>query len=89
MNLPVSPFPDDPRMTPLREGIAARHLAGTVEASDVADPQPYRVRAASVPLRRQPDPAGPYDTELICMGAAANGFGARRDGMAMSGISRC
>jgi hypothetical protein len=65
MDLPVSPFPDDPRMTPLRDGVAARRLAGAVEASELADPQPYRVRAATVPLRRQPDPAGPYDTELL------------------------
>ncbi len=53
MDLPVSPFPDDPRMTPLRDGVAARRLAGAVEASELADPQPYRVRAATVPLRRQ------------------------------------
>lgn len=65
MTLPRPPIPLDPRMTPLRDGIAARHLEGQVEAGRFVEAEPCRVRAFAVPLRRAPDPVGPYDTELL------------------------
>jgi hypothetical protein len=55
----------DRRLTPARPDLAARHLAGTVEAARFVDAAPCRVTAASAPMRAAPDPAAPFDTELL------------------------
>lgn len=55
----------DPRLIPARADLAARHLAGLVEAPRFADPMLYRVSAASVPLRARPDSLAPLATELL------------------------
>jgi hypothetical protein len=55
----------DRRLTPARPDLAARHLAGAVEASRFADPTPCRVTAGSTPMRAAPDPSAPFETELL------------------------
>lgn len=55
----------DRRITAFRPDLAARHLAGLVEAARFADPQPMRVVASSAPLRREPRPDAPLDTEAL------------------------
>ncbi|HET7410392.1 MAG TPA: NlpC/P60 family protein [Paracoccaceae bacterium] len=55
----------DRRLTPARPDLAARHLAGLVEAARFADPAPHRVAAASAPLRPAPDEGVGFDTELL------------------------
>ena len=55
----------DRRLTPARPDLAARHLAGSVEAARFADPTPCRVTAGTAPMRAAPDPAAPFDTELL------------------------
>ncbi len=60
----MSTIPDR-RITAFRPDLAARHLAGLVEAARFADPQPMRVVAPSAPLRREPRPDAPLDTEAL------------------------
>lgn len=55
----------DRRLTPARADLAARHLAGTVQAARFADPKPHRVMAAAAPLRPGPDAGAGLDTELL------------------------
>lgn len=55
----------DRRLTPARPDVAARHLAGVVEAARFADPAPHRVMAATAPMRARPDIGAPFDTELL------------------------
>lgn len=55
----------DRRLTPARPDLAARHLDGTVEALAFADPVPMRVVTPSAPLRREPRPDAPLDTEAL------------------------
>ncbi|MCU4181471.1 C40 family peptidase [Bosea sp. BH3] len=55
----------DRRITAFRPDLAARHLAGLVEAARFTDPQPMRVVAPSAPLRREPRPDAPLDTEAL------------------------
>ncbi|MGX5736248.1 C40 family peptidase [Bosea thiooxidans] len=55
----------DRRITAFRPDLAARHLAGLVAAARFADPQPMRVVAPSAPLRREPRPDAPLDTEAL------------------------
>lgn len=55
----------DRRLTPARPDLAARHLAGAVEAARFVDPTRCRVTAPSAPMRAVPDPAAPGDTELL------------------------
>lgn len=59
---PASP---DLRLTPARADIAAAHLRGIVEAPRYVAAERRRVAAASAPLRRKPDPAFAYDSELL------------------------
>ena len=56
----------DRRLTPARPDLAARHLQGLVEARAFVDPEPMRVAASSAPLRREPRPDAPLDTEALC-----------------------
>lgn len=55
----------DPRRTPARADLAARYLAGQVDAPRFSDPVLHRIKAASVPLRARPDAGAPLDTELL------------------------
>ncbi|MGX1790367.1 C40 family peptidase [Bosea sp. NPDC055332] len=55
----------DRRLTPARPDLAARHLDGKVEALAFADPIPMRVVTPSAPLRREPRPDAPLDTEAL------------------------
>jgi cell wall-associated NlpC family hydrolase len=55
----------DRRLTPARPDLAARHLAGAVEATRFADPTRCRVTAGSAPMRAAPDPSAAFDTELL------------------------
>lgn len=55
----------DRRLTPARPDLAARHLIGQVEARAFADPVTMRVVAPSAPVRREPRPDAPLDTEAL------------------------
>lgn len=55
----------DRRLTPARPDLAARHLIGQVEARAFADPVAMRVVAPYAPLRREPRPDAPLDTEAL------------------------
>lgn len=55
----------DRRLTPARPDLAARHLAGAVEAARFADAVPHRVVAPTAPLRPLADAAAAWDTELL------------------------
>jgi cell wall-associated NlpC family hydrolase len=55
----------DRRITPFRPDLAARRLIGQVEARAFVEPEPARVVAASAPLRREPRPDAPLDTEAL------------------------
>lgn len=55
----------DRRITAFRPDLAACHLRGQVEARAFADPQPMRVVSPSAPLRREPRPDAPLDTEAL------------------------
>ncbi|AMJ62423.1 C40 family peptidase [Bosea sp. PAMC 26642] len=55
----------DRRLTPARPDLAARHLLGQVEAREFVDPVPKRVISSSAPLRREPRPDAPLDTEAL------------------------
>lgn len=56
----------DRRLTPARPDLAARHLEGRVEARAFVDRVAMRVSAPSAPLRREPRPDAPLDTEALC-----------------------
>lgn len=55
----------DRRIHAFRPDLAARTLAGQVEAARFADPQPMRIVAASAPVRREPRPDAALDTEAL------------------------
>ncbi|SIQ97224.1 NlpC/P60 family protein [Bosea sp. TND4EK4] len=55
----------DRRITVFRSDLAASHLRGQVEAGAFAEPQPMRVVASSAPVRREPRPDAPLDTEAL------------------------
>lgn len=61
----------DRRLTPARPDLAARHLLGQVEARDFVDPIAMRVVAPSAPLRSEPRPDAPLDTEALAGEAVA------------------
>src|SRR5262245_66254443 len=50
----------DPRLTPARGGVAAKHLAGVVEAQRFVEGKAFEIAAAQAPLRKRPA----YDAEL-------------------------
>lgn len=56
----------DRRITAYRPDLAASHLRGQVEARAFAEPQAMRVVAPSAPIRREPRPDAPLDTEALC-----------------------
>jgi cell wall-associated NlpC family hydrolase len=55
----------DPRITPARRDLAARHLEGQVTAARFVDGVAREVRDESAPLRREPTPDAPLDTEAL------------------------
>ncbi|KZE36234.1 C40 family peptidase [Chelatococcus daeguensis] len=55
----------DPRTTPARPDLAADFLAGTVVATRYVRARERRIVAASAPLRREPRPDAPLDTEAL------------------------
>ncbi|WP_417494916.1 NlpC/P60 family protein [Maricaulis sp.] len=55
----------DPRLTPARPDLAAAHLKGQVEAARFVEPVDRQAIAASVPIRRTPDPQGAVDDQLL------------------------
>jgi cell wall-associated NlpC family hydrolase len=55
----------DPRITPARPDLAARHLQGQVTAARFVDGTAREVRDESAPLRREPTPDAPLDTEAL------------------------
>jgi len=55
----------DRRVTPARPDLAARHLQGQVEATRFVEGVVREVRDDSAPLRREPAPDAPLDTEAL------------------------
>ncbi len=55
----------DPRRHAYRDDLAAENLRGKVEASDYATGVPHRVARAAVAMRRAPDGALGFDTEVL------------------------
>ena len=55
----------DPRLTPARPDLAARHLAGKVAAERFVDGQLFEVIEPSAPLRRAPASDAALDTEAL------------------------
>jgi len=55
----------DPRITPARPDLAAKHLAGVVEAQRFVEGQTYEIGAAQAPVRRTPSHDAPLETEAL------------------------
>src|SRR3954447_8074393 len=55
----------DPRITPARPDLAAKHLAGKVEAARFVEGDEYEVIDAQAPVRRAPAPDAPLMTEAL------------------------
>lgn len=55
----------DPRLTPARPDLAARHLEGKVQAARFVEGMPYEVNDPVAPVRRAPQPDSPLDTEAL------------------------
>ncbi|MBL8565098.1 MAG: C40 family peptidase [Hyphomicrobiaceae bacterium] len=55
----------DPRRNAYRRDLADSALVGVVTAARFADGSPGQIIRASVPLRRNPSPVEPFDTEVL------------------------
>lgn len=55
----------DPRLTPARPDLAARHLEGKVQAARFVEGTPYEVNDPVAPVRRAPQSDAPLDTEAL------------------------
>jgi cell wall-associated NlpC family hydrolase len=55
----------DPRTTPARPDLAAQHLEGRVAAARFVTGTELEVRDAQAPVRRDPSPEAPLDTEAL------------------------
>lgn len=55
----------DPRVTPARPDLAAKHLEGKVRATRYVDGQLRDVAVPQAPLRKSPSPDAPLDTEAL------------------------
>jgi cell wall-associated NlpC family hydrolase len=55
----------DPRVTPARADVAARHLEGKVQAARFVEGRLYEVVEPQAPLRREPRPDAPLETEAL------------------------
>jgi cell wall-associated NlpC family hydrolase len=56
----------DPRITPARPDLAAKHLEGKVDAARFVEGETYEVIEPQAPLRRAPAPDAALDTEALC-----------------------
>ena len=62
----LKPMPAlDRRLTPWRADVAAKHLEGKVKAARFVDGRAMEVIAPQAPLRREPRPDAPLDTEAL------------------------
>jgi cell wall-associated NlpC family hydrolase len=55
----------DPRTTPARPDLAAKHLEGRVAATRFVTGTEREVRDAQAPVRHEPSPEAPLDTEVL------------------------
>src|SRR5262245_3482092 len=55
----------DPRLTPARPELAARHLKGKIEAARFVEGRQREVIEAQAPVRRTPAPDAPLGTEAL------------------------
>jgi len=55
----------DPRVTPARADLAAKHLEGKVQATRYVEGRVREVIDSQAPLRREPRPDAPLDTEAL------------------------
>ena len=55
----------DPRITPARHDLAAKHLAGVVEAQRFVEGKEYEIGAAQAPVRKAPSHEAPLLTEAL------------------------
>jgi cell wall-associated NlpC family hydrolase len=55
----------DPRLTPARADLAAKHLEGKVTAARYVEGRVYEVIEPQAPLRREPRPDAPLETEAL------------------------
>jgi hypothetical protein len=55
----------DPRLTPARPDLAAKHLEGKVQAALFVEGTPYEINDPVAPLRRSPESDAPLDTEAL------------------------
>jgi cell wall-associated NlpC family hydrolase len=55
----------DPRLTPARADLAAKHLEGKVQAACFVEGRLYEVIEPQAPLRREPRPDASLDTEAL------------------------
>jgi cell wall-associated NlpC family hydrolase len=55
----------DPRITPARPDLAALHLKGKVDAANFVEGTVLEVRDGQAPVRRDPAPDAPLDTEAL------------------------
>ena len=59
------PIHDDPRITPARGDIAAKHLEHRVQAKRYVEGTPRQLLAPSAPVRHEPRPDALLDTEAL------------------------
>jgi Bacterial dipeptidyl-peptidase Sh3 domain/NlpC/P60 family len=62
---PVKRGTIDPRITPARPDLAAKHLAGLVDAGRFVEGKDYAIGAAQAPVRKAPAPDAPLLTEAL------------------------
>ena len=55
----------DPRVTPVRNNVAASHLKGVIAATKYVDGQPMQVCSAAAPLHTLPNNTARMDTEIL------------------------
>jgi hypothetical protein len=55
----------DPRITPARGDLAAKHLAGKVEAQRFVEGEAYEIGTSQAPVRKAPSHAAPLETEAL------------------------
>ncbi|MBX9777490.1 MAG: C40 family peptidase [Xanthobacteraceae bacterium] len=62
---PIRAHQDDPRVTPARSDIAAKHLEGRAQARRHVEGTPRQVVVPSAPVRHEPRPDALLDTEAL------------------------